>query len=51
MQKGDTTAIIFFLKTQGKSRGYQHVEEQNTINVNIEGFEGALVRPTESEDE
>lgn len=33
MQKGDTTAIIFFLKTQGKWRGY--VERSDNLNINL----------------
>lgn len=33
IQKGNTTAILFFLKTQGKDRGYvERMEQDVTVN-------------------
>lgn len=39
MKEGDTTAIIFFLKTKGRSRGYsekQELELTGGVNVNAD---------------
>lgn len=40
MDKGDTTSLIFFLKTQGRTRGYQEkleveAETKNKITINF----------------
>jgi hypothetical protein len=38
IKEGDKTAIIFFLKTQGRARGYYEKVEQNTT-FNLDKFE------------
>lgn len=45
---GDTTAMIFFLKTQGKSRGY--VERQEITGADSEPITFEIVRRDESKD-
>lgn len=37
ISEGDTTSLIFFLKTQGKHRGYVERQENNT-NLNVTGI-------------
>lgn len=52
IKEGNTTAIIFFLKTQGKSRGY--VERQELSNPDgsgiIQGVEITIKRANEAKD-
>jgi predicted transcriptional regulator len=36
IKKGDTTAIIFFLKTQGRGRGYAEQSQENKPTIIIQ---------------